>query len=302
MTALEALRMAVQGLISNRLRTLLTMLGITIGVASVIVLVAVGHGSAVKVNSQIESLGTNTLTVMGGGGFGFGRRGGPAATSQQLTLKDVAKLEDKQQAPDILTVAPVVNADSATALLQRHELHAEPVRGHDAVVCLGARRAHRDRHVLQRSGRDRPAALRRRRADRRDEPLRRPESGRPDGQGQRRLLPGLRRAPEQGHERHPGSGRHRDRAALDHAQPAHRHDGRPQPDRHPGALEWGGRCRGRRDRRDSRADAHEQRQRDLPGAQPGLAARDHAMRPTTSSPCCSRPWRRSRCWWAASAS
>ena len=57
MTALEALRMAVQGLISNRLRTLLTMLGITIGVASVIVLVAVGHGSAVKVNSQIESLG-----------------------------------------------------------------------------------------------------------------------------------------------------------------------------------------------------------------------------------------------------
>ena len=72
----EALRMAVQGLISNRLRTLLTMLGITIGVASVIVLVAVGHGSAVKVNSQIESLGTNTLTVMPSGGFGFGGRGG----------------------------------------------------------------------------------------------------------------------------------------------------------------------------------------------------------------------------------
>jgi putative ABC transport system permease protein len=114
MTAVEALRMAVQGLISNRLRTLLTMLGITIGVASVIVLVAVGHGSAVKVNSQIESLGTNTLTVMGGGGFGFGGRGGPASTPQQLTLKDAAALEDRQQAPDILTVAPVVNADSAT--------------------------------------------------------------------------------------------------------------------------------------------------------------------------------------------
>jgi putative ABC transport system permease protein len=113
-TALEALRMAVQGLISNRLRSLLTMLGITIGVASVIVLVAVGHGSAVKVNSQIESLGTNTLTVMPGGGFGFGRRGGPASTQQALTLKDVAALEDKQQAPDILTVAPVVNDASAT--------------------------------------------------------------------------------------------------------------------------------------------------------------------------------------------
>jgi putative ABC transport system permease protein len=113
-SAFEALRMAVQGLISNRLRTLLTMLGITIGVASVIVLVAVGHGSAVKVNSQIESLGTNTLTVTAGGGFGFGGRGGPSSTSQQLTLKDVTALEDKQQAPDILTVAPVVSAATAT--------------------------------------------------------------------------------------------------------------------------------------------------------------------------------------------
>jgi putative ABC transport system permease protein len=109
-TALEALRMAVQGLVSNRLRTLLTMLGITIGVASVIVLVAVGHGSAVKVNSQIESLGTNTLTVSSGGGFGFGGRGGPNSTSQQLTLKDVTALEDRQQAPE----APVVSAATAT--------------------------------------------------------------------------------------------------------------------------------------------------------------------------------------------
>jgi putative ABC transport system permease protein len=113
-SALEALRMAVQGLAANRLRTLLTMLGITIGVASVIVLVAVGHGSAVRVNSQIESLGTNTLTVMPAGGFGFGGRGGPSSTSQQLTLKDVTRLQDRQQAPDILTVAPVVDALDAT--------------------------------------------------------------------------------------------------------------------------------------------------------------------------------------------
>ncbi|MDX6455956.1 MAG: putative transport system permease protein, partial [Gaiellaceae bacterium] len=59
--------MAVQGLLSNRLRSLLTMLGITIGVASVIVLVAVGHGSAENVRKQIESLGTNTVTVSAGG-------------------------------------------------------------------------------------------------------------------------------------------------------------------------------------------------------------------------------------------
>jgi len=48
-SAREALRMAVQGVLANRLRSLLTMLGITIGVASVIILVAVGHGSAVAV-------------------------------------------------------------------------------------------------------------------------------------------------------------------------------------------------------------------------------------------------------------
>jgi putative ABC transport system permease protein len=109
-TAREAFRMAVQGLLSNRLRSLLTMLGITIGVASVIVLVAVGHGSAENVRKQIESLGTNTVTVSAGGGFGFGGRGGPSSSFQQLTMKDVKALEKKDQAPDIATVSPVVAA------------------------------------------------------------------------------------------------------------------------------------------------------------------------------------------------
>jgi putative ABC transport system permease protein len=114
MSGLESMRMAVQGVLSNRLRSLLTMLGITIGVAAVIILVAVGHGSAVAVQNQIENLGTNLVTVMPGG-FGFGRgSGGFRSSFTQLTLKDVKALRDQNAAPDIKTVTPVVDVNSAT--------------------------------------------------------------------------------------------------------------------------------------------------------------------------------------------
>ena len=106
--------MAVQGVLSNRLRSLLTMLGITIGVAAVIILVAVGHGSAVAVSNRIEALGTNVVTIQPGG-FGFGRgSGGFRSSFTQLTMKDVKALEDPTAAPDILSVTPVVNG-SVTA-------------------------------------------------------------------------------------------------------------------------------------------------------------------------------------------
>src|SRR5437660_5164681 len=97
MSAVEALRMAVQGVLANRLRAALTMLGITIGVAAVIILVAVGHGSSVAVQQNIENLGTNEVTIMPG--FSFGRG---SATSQssftQFTTKDVKALQDPNAA------------------------------------------------------------------------------------------------------------------------------------------------------------------------------------------------------------
>ncbi len=114
MSLAESFRMAVQGVAANRLRSLLTMLGITIGVAAVIILVAVGNGSSAAVQSQIESLGTNIVTIMSGG-FGFGRgSGGSQSSFTQLTLKDVKALEDKNAAPDVKSVTPVVNAPSVT--------------------------------------------------------------------------------------------------------------------------------------------------------------------------------------------
>ena len=115
MIAVESLRIALQGVMSNRLRSLLTMLGVTIGVASVIVLVAVGTGSSAAVQNQLEALGTNVLTVFPSrGGFGFGGGGGRAtlgtqSSSSGLTMKDVTALRKKQNAPDLKSVNPVVN-------------------------------------------------------------------------------------------------------------------------------------------------------------------------------------------------
>jgi putative ABC transport system permease protein len=114
MSIFEAARMALHGLLANRLRSLLTMLGISIGVASVIILVAVGRGSATAVQSQIEGLGTNLLTIQSGG-FGFGRRASSSSTFTFLTTKDVQALEDKTVAPDIKSVTPVVSASTVTA-------------------------------------------------------------------------------------------------------------------------------------------------------------------------------------------
>lgn len=107
----ENLRFAFGGIVANRLRSALTMLGILIGVGAVILLVAVGTGSSHRVQQQIQSLGTNTLTVFRGGFGGGGRaRIGTQARGNQLTLKDVKALQSQQNAPDVKSVAPVVNA------------------------------------------------------------------------------------------------------------------------------------------------------------------------------------------------
>ena len=109
----ESITIALRGIMANRLRSALTMLGILIGVGSVIVLVAVGNGSSKAVQSRIESLGTNTLIIFAqrpGFGTGRGARTGTQSTRSQLTAADVTALSDKTQAPDIKSVSAVVNA------------------------------------------------------------------------------------------------------------------------------------------------------------------------------------------------
>ncbi|MGW6281687.1 ABC transporter permease [Kribbella sp. NPDC055071] len=107
---------ALRGLSANKLRSLLTVLGVSIGVGAVIVLIAVGNGSGKAVQDRLEAMGTNLLTVSttgGGGGFQRGQAG-PAAQQYSLTLADATALADNRLAPDVAAVAPVMTS-SGTA-------------------------------------------------------------------------------------------------------------------------------------------------------------------------------------------
>jgi putative ABC transport system permease protein len=89
----EILRVALGALRVNKLRSFLTMLGIVIGVAAVIAMVALGTGAQKAVKERIASLGTRLLTVMPGQAFGAG---GIRMTDQQkLTMKDAAALAER---------------------------------------------------------------------------------------------------------------------------------------------------------------------------------------------------------------
>ncbi len=85
----ESFRMAVLAMLSHRLRTFLTMLGIVIGIASVVAMVALGEGSRRKVLSNISSLGTNTLEIFPGKDFGDVR----STKIKTLVLADAEALE-----------------------------------------------------------------------------------------------------------------------------------------------------------------------------------------------------------------
>ncbi|MEV1199216.1 ABC transporter permease, partial [Microbispora rosea] len=89
MNAVEVLRFALRGLSANKMRSALTMLGILIGVAAVILLVAIGEGSSRQIQQNIQRLGANSLTITpstsgggGGPGGGFARAFGGGGRGQ----------------------------------------------------------------------------------------------------------------------------------------------------------------------------------------------------------------------------
>jgi putative ABC transport system permease protein len=111
---IETVRVALAGLAANKLRSGLTILGLMIGVGSVIVLIAVGTGSSAAVEKQIDQLGSNVLLVTGAPTLGgLFRRGAGTATSG-LTVADANALENPYQAPDVQSSSPVVTANGVT--------------------------------------------------------------------------------------------------------------------------------------------------------------------------------------------
>jgi len=103
----EIIRVALGALRANKLRSLLTMLGIVIGVAAVIAVVALGTGAQTAVKDRISSLGTTLLTVIPGQQRGMGVA---FDQSMKLTMDDARALDDQSRAPSLTAVQPEMNS------------------------------------------------------------------------------------------------------------------------------------------------------------------------------------------------
>jgi putative ABC transport system permease protein len=101
------LKVASTSILKNKLRTMLTMLGIVIGVGAVIVMVAIGNGAQLQIKNQISSLGTNLIIVMPGSGTPGGVNQG-AGSYNRLTVADADQL--KREGTLFAGVSPVVSA------------------------------------------------------------------------------------------------------------------------------------------------------------------------------------------------
>jgi putative ABC transport system permease protein len=95
MKLFDSFRSALQSIIVNKLRSSLTMLGVIIGVASVIAMVAVGNGASQTVQQQVLSLGSNLVTVSPGAQTGDGGLKGAGIASQNLTLDDMNAIDQQ---------------------------------------------------------------------------------------------------------------------------------------------------------------------------------------------------------------
>src|SRR5665213_241719 len=106
MSWLETLRTGLNGIRSHRLRSGLTVLGILIGIAAVILTVGLGEGAQAQVAAEVSSLGSNLLIVTPGSTTSStGVRGG-FGTASMLTVANADALASKTVAPDIAAVAP----------------------------------------------------------------------------------------------------------------------------------------------------------------------------------------------------
>jgi putative ABC transport system permease protein len=158
----ETLRTGVNGVRSHRLRSSLTVLGILIGIAGVIIAVGLGEGASSQVTSEINSLGSNVLTVTPGSGTSSSGIREALGSASTLTMADVSALESHVDDPDVKAVAPitseteVLTAGSETAttsvqgttsswltvrgrtLAEGRFIDSQDVKDHTAVGVLGA--------------------------------------------------------------------------------------------------------------------------------------------------------------------
>src|ERR1700683_5020258 len=101
MNVVETFRTALEAVVSRRLRSGLTVLGIMIGIAAVILTVGLGEGAQQQVSSEITALGSNLLTVSPGSTTSASGIRGGFGTSSTLTTYDATALASKTVAPDL---------------------------------------------------------------------------------------------------------------------------------------------------------------------------------------------------------
>ncbi|AFQ46089.1 ABC transporter permease [Desulfosporosinus meridiei] len=112
MNFLESIRVSLRALRANKLRSMLTMLGIIIGVAAVIAMVGIGNGATASITSQIQGMGSNLLTISPGQSNTGGVKGG-VGSSSSLDMTDVSKI---RVGTAVKAVAPVTNASAQVVL------------------------------------------------------------------------------------------------------------------------------------------------------------------------------------------
>ena len=132
---LSAFRLAMLAISRNKLRTSLTMLGILIGVAAVVVTTALGAGAREKINGQIESLGSNVMLVFPQPNQASGARGAQGNPWLRLTEDDAKAL--LRGSTSIAGAAPFLRANAAGRLRGPQREH--PDLRHGARIFLGAR-------------------------------------------------------------------------------------------------------------------------------------------------------------------
>lgn len=162
MSWLETVRTGVNGVRSHRMRSFLTVLGILIGIAGVIIAVGLGEGASGQVTSEINALGSNVLTITPGSSTSSTGVRGALGSSSTLTMADANALSSHVDAPDIKAVAAITSStevltagsETATtsvqgataswltvrgrALAEGRFVDNQDVRDHTAVGVLGA--------------------------------------------------------------------------------------------------------------------------------------------------------------------
>jgi putative ABC transport system permease protein len=116
MNWVETFRSGTEAIRAHRMRSLLTMLGIVIGIASVILTVGFGQGAQNRVKQEIDALGSNLLIVSPGSTTDSGGLRGGFGSATTLTLEDAAAIADDTAAPDVRRVAPTSTSTASVTV------------------------------------------------------------------------------------------------------------------------------------------------------------------------------------------